>query len=132
MGGFVEHTFKRPVVSHDLKGSSVQKQVTFLAPKITCQSFLIQSGYIGFRVGEAPTGILYHSPALFSRLSLRKCCDQTHRAPINMKLVLRLGIKVCLDWSLLSMFLSSSNASECSGFHSNFPVTSSPSLHTAF
>ena len=36
VGGFVEHTFKRLVVSHDLKGSSIQEQVKFLAPKITC------------------------------------------------------------------------------------------------
>ena len=34
--GFVEHTLQRLVVSHDLKGSSIQEQVKFLAPKITC------------------------------------------------------------------------------------------------
>ena len=50
-----------------------------------------------FRVGFAPTCILHHSQPFFSRLSLRKCCCQTHKAPINMKLVLRLEIKVCLD-----------------------------------
>ena len=36
MGGFVEHTFKRLVVSHDLKESSIQEKVKFLVPKITC------------------------------------------------------------------------------------------------
>ena len=35
-GGFVEHTFERLVVCHDLKGSSIQEQVKFIAPKITC------------------------------------------------------------------------------------------------
>ena len=42
------------------------------------------------------------------------------------------GSKYAWTASLLSMFLSSSNASKCSYFHSNFPVTSSPSLQAAF
>ena len=48
VGGFVEHTFKRLVVSHDLKGSSIQEQVKFLAPKINLLELLTQSGYIVF------------------------------------------------------------------------------------
>ena len=36
MGGFVEHSFERLVVCQDLKGSSIQEQVKFLAPRITC------------------------------------------------------------------------------------------------
>ena len=39
VGGFVEHTFQRFVVCHNLKGSPVQEQMKFLATEITGQSF---------------------------------------------------------------------------------------------
>ena len=97
MGGFVEHTFQRFVVCHNLKGSPVQEQMEFLATEITGQSFYLDLAVLFLWVCEAPTSILHDSPTLLFRLSLREGCGQPHRASINVELVFRLGIKVCLE-----------------------------------
>ena len=83
---------------------------------------LARSDCTVFFICEASISVLHNLSHLFSRLLLRESGCQSHRTPVHVELVFRLGIEVGL-YRVATVY---------SCIHSNFPLSSSPSLQTAF